>query len=182
MIKQVKTIVNLIVDKYKKRFSDRIDYSRKAGVTIGDGCKLNDIPSWGSEPWLIEIGNHVEVSSAVTFITHDGATWVFRDQEKYKEVIKYGKIIIHDNCFIGMKSMVMPNVEIGPNAIVGAGSLVTKNVPEGCVFAGVPARYICTVKEYADKCLEQNLNYDKNLYQLDKKRSILLAMKKQTSE
>lgn len=179
MIKKIKSIFNLLADKYRRRFSDRILYSKRKGVQIGTGCKLNDIPSWGSEPWLITIGNHVEISSAVTFITHDGATWVFRDQEKYKDVIKYGKITIHDNCFIGMQSTLMPDVEIGPNAIVGAGSLVTKNVPEGCVYAGVPAKYICTVEEYAEKCLKQNLPYDKELYMKDKKQAVLLAIEKQ---
>lgn len=175
-MRRIKSLFILLADKFRRRFSDRIDYSRKAGVTIGNGCKLNDIPSWGSEPWLISLGNHVEISSAVTFITHDGATWVFRNQEKYKDVIKYGKISIHDNCFIGMHSTIMPGVEIGPNAIVGAGSLVTKTVPEGCVYAGIPAKYICSVQEYAEKCLNNNLDYDKELYRKDKKKAVLLAL------
>lgn len=115
----------------------------------------------------------MEISSSVSFITHDGATWVFRDKERYKDVKKYGKISIKDNCFIGAHSIVLPGVIIGPNAIVGAGSLVTKDVPEGCVYAGVPAHFICTTEEYAEKCLANNHEYDKILYKTNKKKAVL---------
>jgi serine acetyltransferase len=47
----------------------------------------------------------------------------------------------------------MPDVEIGPNSIVGAGSIVTGDVPPNTVYAGNPARFICTYEEYLEKCL-----------------------------
>lgn len=59
-------------------------YARKMGVVLGENCRLIGLPDWGSEPWLISIGNHTEVSFDVAFITHDGATWCFRDQDEYK--------------------------------------------------------------------------------------------------
>lgn len=49
-------------------------YARKMGVVLGENCRLIGLPDWGSEPWLISIGNHTEVSFDVAFITHDGAT------------------------------------------------------------------------------------------------------------
>lgn len=52
-------------------------YARKMGVVLGENCRLIGLPDWGSEPWLISIGNHTEVSFDVAFITHDGATWLF---------------------------------------------------------------------------------------------------------
>lgn len=148
-------------------------YARKIGVTIGQNCRLIGNPNWGSEPWLIELGNHVEVSNNVVFVTHDGATWVFREQERYKDVIRYGKIVIRDNCFIGTNSIILPGVTIGPNAIVGAGSLVRKDVEPNSVYAGSPAQKICSLEEFAEKCLKENKVYDKKAYLIDKKAEIL---------
>ncbi len=171
-------IFRVIFRKIERYFTHPIKYARKLGVTIGDNCKLNGTPDWGSEPWLIFIGNHVELSGDVAFITHDGATWVFRSEERYKKVIRYGKITIKDNCFVGMRSTIMPGVTIGPNSIVGAGSLVVKDVPEGCVYAGVPAKFICTVDEFKEKCLAQTPDYDVEFYHRDKKAAVLEMLKK----
>lgn len=103
----------------------------------------------------------------------DGATWCFRDEPAYKDVIKYGKISIGDNCFIGANVTILPGVTIGPNSIVGAGSVVTKNVEPDSVYAGVPARRICSLREYADKCLENTPAYNKEAYCRDKKKEVL---------
>lgn len=125
-----------------------IEYARKLGVTIGDDCRFINFPMFGSEPYLIEIGNHVTISSDVVFSNHDGGTWVFREQEKYKLTLKYGKIKIGNNCFIGLRSVILPGVTIGDNCVIGACSLVTKNIPSGEVWGGTGAfhlenRYLC---------------------------------------
>lgn len=52
--------------------------------------------------------------------------------------------------FIGSNSIVLPNVTIGPNTIVGAGTLVNKSL-QGGVYAGIPAKYICSFEEFAEK-------------------------------
>lgn len=83
------------------------------------------------------------------FITHDGGTHVLRKEEP--EICIYGPIVIGCNTFIGARSLVLPNVKIGNNVIVGAGSIVTKSVPDDVVVAGVPARVICTIDEYRKK-------------------------------
>lgn len=80
-------IIKKIYAKYLK-MTDPIKYSKHLGVTIGNECKIISSPNWGSEPWMIRIGNHSEISFGVTFITHDGVTWVFRNQEKYKDVVR----------------------------------------------------------------------------------------------
>lgn len=118
----------------KKR--DPIRYAREIGVTIGKNCRLIGSPNWGSEPWLITIGNHTEVSCDCALVTHDGATWVFRNEEKYKNVVKFGKIKIGDDCFIGARSTIMPGVSIGDKAIVGACSLINKSIPSGEIWRG----------------------------------------------
>ena len=52
-------------------------------------------------------------------------------------------VILREACWIGMNSVILPGVELGPHTIVGAGSVVTKSFPEGnCVIAGNPAKQI----------------------------------------
>ena len=106
-------------------------YARKMGVVLGENCRLIGLPDWGSEPWLISIGNHTEVSFDVAFITHDGATWCFRDQDEYKGTLKFGRIRIGNNCFIGARSTILPGVTIGDNSIVAVGAVVNKSIPSG---------------------------------------------------
>jgi acetyltransferase-like isoleucine patch superfamily enzyme len=111
--------------------------------------------SFGSEPYLISIGDHCEITSGVKFITHDGGTWIFRADKNY-EGSKFGPIKIHENCFIGLNSIILPGVEIGPGSIIGAGSVVTKRVPKNTVYAGNPAKYVCSTERYLEKCKYEN--------------------------
>jgi tetrahydrodipicolinate N-succinyltransferase len=84
-------------------------------------------------------------------MTHDGAKWVLEQNADF-EGSKFGPIIIRDNSFIGVNAIIMPSIVIGPNSVVGAGSVVTKDVPPNSVYAGNPARFICTYEEYLEKC------------------------------
>ena len=146
---------------------------KRRGLQIADDCRMISLPEFGAEPYLISIGRHVTITSHVTFITHDGGTWVFRDQPKYKEVIRYGRITIHDNCFIGKGATLMPGISIGPNAVVAAGALVTKDVPPGTVVGGIPAKVITTVEAYAESCLALTPPYDREAYKRDKVAELL---------
>lgn len=146
---------------------------KKQGLQISDDCRILGMPNFGSEPYLISIGKHVAIASKVTFITHDGATWVFRKLPRYNDVIKYGRITIHDNCFIGYGSIIMPGVSIGPNSVVAAGSLVNKDVPPNSIVVGTPAKVLHSIEDYAEKCLALTPNYDKEKYKIDKKSELL---------
>lgn len=154
-----------------------VKYARSIGVNVGERTSLM---TWrfGSEPWLINIGDHVRITSNVRFITHDGGSWVFRENEKYKDVKKFGKIDIKDNCFIGNNVVLMPDITVGPNSVVGAGAVVTKDVPPGTVVAGVPAKVIMTVEEYAEKSLENTPPYDMEAYKRDRQSEILKYINK----
>jgi acetyltransferase-like isoleucine patch superfamily enzyme len=145
----------------------------QGGLQIADDCRMMGLPSFGAEPFLISIGRHVTISAHVAFITHDGGTWVFRDQPKYREVIKYGRIVIHDNCFIGYGARILPGVSIGPNAVVAAGSVVTKDVPPDSVVAGVPAHVLASLEEYAERCLAEMPSYDPVAYRRDKANELI---------
>lgn len=95
---------------------------------------------------LISLGDNVWIASNVTFVTHDVIHCMLNNKletDEFKENI--GCIDIKDNVFIGSNSRVMMNVTIGANTIIGAGSLVCKDIPGDGVYAGIPARYICSL-------------------------------------
>jgi acetyltransferase-like isoleucine patch superfamily enzyme len=131
----------------------------KAGLKLGRDVRVIGKPDFGSEPYLIEIGNHVTISSNVTFITHDGATWVFRHLPAYLGLQRFGRIVIGDNCFIGAGAIIMPGVSIGSNSVVGAGAVVTRSVPADSVVAGVPARRVCSYEEYVERMVPRCRSY-----------------------
>jgi acetyltransferase-like isoleucine patch superfamily enzyme len=151
-------------------------YLKTQGLEMASDCRFMGFPRFGSEPYLISIGRHVTISSGVSFITHDGGTWVFREQPKYRNVIKYGRIVIHDNCFIGARAIIMPGVSIGPNAVIAAGSIVTKSIAPNTVAGGVPARYLSPLEAYAEKALRDTPDYEIEAYLRNKKKELLRTL------
>lgn len=147
----------------------RIWQARRAGLVLGEGCRFARFPSFGTEPYLITLGNHVAIASDVVFITHDGGTFAFRHQERYRKVIKYGRINILDNCVIGERAILLPGVTIGPNSVVAAGAVVSRNVPPNVLAAGNPAKPVMTMLQYAEWSLASTPDYDEAAYHRDKK-------------
>ena len=123
----------------------------RLGLRIGKDVRISGRPYFGGEPYLISIGNHVTISFNVSFITHDGATWVFRDRPEFKGLQRFGRIDIGDNVFVGANTTLLPGITIGSDVVVGAGSVVTKDLPGNAVYAGVPARFICSLDEYVKR-------------------------------
>ena len=127
---------------------DPVAYARGLGVTVGRDCRLLAVTAgtFGSEPYLISLGDHVTVTDGVRFVTHDGGVWVFREQEPDIDVI--GPITVGNNVFIGLGAILMPNVTIGDNCVIGAGAVVTRDIPDNTVAVGMPARPIGTIESY----------------------------------
>ena len=121
-------------------------YLRKQGVRIGKNSSIL-YPSYvdGRLPYLLEIGDDVVISLYVTILTHDAASaWA-------GDLVKVGRVRINDHVFIGANTTVMCNVAIGPNAIVGAGSVISRDVPPDSVVAGNPAKLVCSMEKFKVK-------------------------------
>lgn len=176
--------MNYILKKLYQKFymhfggnEAKIRLARKDGVKIGDGCTILGTPHWGSEPFLIEIGNNVRITSGVQFVNHDGGIHVLRREwssefEAIPEADLFGRIKVGNNVFIGIKTIILPGVTIGDNVIIGAGSIVTKDIPSNCVAAGVPARVTRKLEDY----------YKKNRDRIDKTKNMDSKQKKEYLE
>lgn len=143
-----------IIRKARIRFtspSNRAVLMKKYGINIGKGCEVYDNVSFGSEPYLIKIGDKVRITSGVRFLTHDGGVWVLRNSGVLPNSDSFGMINIGSNVHIGINSIIMPGVTIGNNVVIGVGSIVTKNIPDNSIACGVPAKVIKSISEYYDK-------------------------------
>jgi acetyltransferase-like isoleucine patch superfamily enzyme len=140
-----------IIDFFFRRTKDRVSYAKYKGVKVGQNCRIY-ITDFGSEPFLISIGNNVTITSGVKFITHDGCTWLMRDEKGRR--FYYAPISIGNNVFVGMNSIIMPGVKIEDNVIIGAGSVVTKSIPCGSIVAGTPAKIIGNYNDIQQRMLD----------------------------
>ncbi|MDR0374026.1 MAG: acyltransferase [Nitrososphaerota archaeon] len=125
---------------------------RKKGVSIGDGTVF--FPGGRNvdltRPCLIEIGRNCVFTQGVQICTH-GYDWAVL-REKYGEMFcSSGKVVIGDNVFVGVNTVILKGVKIGKNVIIGAGSIVTTDIPDNCVAAGNPCRVIMSIEQYFEK-------------------------------
>ena len=139
---------------YRRLYPER--YARHIGVNAGENLHVYGPVSWGTEPWIITLGNNVHITGECKFIAHDGGTLIFRNQIPDLEITK--PIVVGDNVYIGEESLILPGVTIGSNVVIGARSVVTKNIPDNSVACGVPARVIKTTDEYLEKIKSESLH------------------------
>lgn len=130
-----------------------VKYARSLGVKVGHGVKFygSNHHMFSTEPWLITIGNNVHITVDVVFLTHDGGTLILKEEEIPPQFVLTGPIVVGDNTYIGTRTTILPGVKIGSRCIIGAGSVITKDVPDNSVAAGVPARVISSVDKYIEK-------------------------------
>lgn len=136
----IKNVYHLLLEVKRKRY---IDGLQRKGLVLGKN--VNIVGSFFFDPshcFLISIGDNCTICPNVRLIAHDAST------KLHLGYTKIGKIHIKENCFIGDSTIILPGVTVGPNAIVGAGALVVKDVEPGTVVAGNPARVISTLEDY----------------------------------
>lgn len=140
---------------YLRKFKP-IKYIDKCGLRHGTNLHTYGKIDWGTEPWIITIGNNVHITDGVKFITHDGGTLLFRNVVPDLEITK--PITIGNNVYFGNNVIVLPGVAIGDNVIIGAGAVVSKSIPSNSVAVGVPAKVIKCIDDYFDKIKKESLH------------------------
>ncbi len=148
-----------IIEKLKRKYVEfkggetYINYLRKKGIKIGKNCTIGPARTINvdlSRPYLVEIGDEVRLNYGLTIMTHDYLSLVFKNY--YGDFLpSSGKVKIGNNVYFGRNCTVLKGVTIGNNCIIGYGSLVTKDIPDNSVAAGIPAKVICTLDRYYEK-------------------------------
>lgn len=146
----------------------RAEYLKKQNMFAQFGEKIYWYPrNLPSDPEMIYLHNNIKIATGVYFCTHDIMELMFNDNpicvdKLKKETLKdrferhKDKIEIYDNVFLGANAMLMGGIKVGPNAIVAANSVVTKDVPENSVVAGNPAKIIGTYSDVLEKRIQEN--------------------------
>ena len=166
----MKKIYQRIASLYWRYFVSPEKYARHIGVKIGNDCLIST-RNWSSEPYLVQIGDNVQVTRGVSIHTHGGAHVL---REKYPTFDIFGKVVIEDGAYIGAFSQIMPGVTIGKGALVAAGSVVTKSVAPHSVVGGNPAKFISTVNDYYEKNKQYSVGSKGLTY--EKKKELLQSL------
>lgn len=149
-----------------------INHMKNIGVKIGDNCHIFEPKSVNIDlyrPYLLEMGNNVILCAKTTILTHDYSHCVVCG--KFGRNIGDAKPVkIGNNVFVGIDAMILMGTEIGSNVIIGAKSVVFGKIPDNCVVAGNPAKIICTIDEFFEKRIKNEVICAKNNVLLAKER------------
>lgn len=160
-MKKLKTIIQIILLRsiysshilhVLSRGSLRPAILRFCGAKVGKNVKLGPFVYWDNHLELLVIGDNVIVSPQVCFLFHKRDIRDFKIGDKYLEKPHiYNTIVLKNNCTIGTRALILPGVTIGEGAAVGAGAVVTKDVPNWSVVTGFPASVAKLYKEKNDE-------------------------------
>ena len=112
---------------------------------IGAGTRIYPSNLDGLFPHLVHIGKNCIIAPEAMILTHDASYYLFTGE------YRVAPVHIGDNCFIGIGVVIMPGVTIGNQVVIGAGSVVTRDIPGDSVAVGTPAKVICSISEYLEK-------------------------------
>ncbi len=119
-------------------------------MRIGEGVELPP-STWidAAHCYLISIGDRCRFGPQCLILAHDA------QMDEFLDAGRVGRVIIGEVCQIVARTVILCNVEIGPNTVVETGSVVSTSLPGGTYCAGSPARVVCTVPEYAERVMAE---------------------------
>ena len=161
-----KLLYQVSPEKYKEKYPK---FLRDIGINISEnyyatrhGFIAPSVVFDANDYSLITIGDATTISVDVVFLTHDYS--ITKGLKLINPQLKgrfLKPISVGNNCFIGMRTILLPGTTLGDNVIVGAGSVVKGKFPDNVVIAGNPAKILCRTEEWAQKHFEAQ-DYQQN--------------------
>lgn len=153
----IDSIISKIKELLRRRSSESyIEYLRKCGVSIGEGTYIQSPKTTNidiTRPSLVTIGNNCFINNNFEIYTHDWVSHVFLHSGR-ELINSSGRVTIKNNVAFGSHVMILKGVTIGDNCFIGAGSIVTKDIPSNSIAVGVPAKVVMSLEEYYQKRLK----------------------------
>ena len=136
-----KRILKLLVKNFPA-YQIRRNLLRAAGYTVGNNVYIGEdliIIDELNDKGYLRLGNGVSIAERVTLVISSRPNF-----SRFSNIVpsNHGPIVIENDAWLGTGVIVMPNITIGEGAVVGAGSVVNRDVPPFTVVAGVPAKPI----------------------------------------
>ncbi len=118
-----------------------------AKLTIGNNVGISASCIWCSKS--ITIGNDVKIGSGCIIMDTDSHSLNYLDRKNDDDFVNTNRkpVVIGDDVLIGTRSIVLKGVSIGERSVIGAGSIVTSDIPSNCIAAGNPCRVIKLIEK-----------------------------------
>lgn len=139
--------INLRIQRYIDEAY--LELLRRRGANIGKRIFARHLSVEEKFSKLLTIEDEVVFAYGTRIILHDSAL-----NNLVSAPIKFGKVIIRRTAYIGARCTILPGVEIGEGAIIGACSLVTKDIPPYSIAFGIPARVVDSRENYEKRFIE----------------------------
>lgn len=120
-------------------------FLRAAGVQIGSNCMISIRAKIDTRRGQVIIGNGCTITYGCVILSHDASARHINPADTGER-----QVIIEDNVYIGVNSVILGNARIGKNSVIGAGSVVTKDVPPNVIAVGNPATVIKEITRLKD--------------------------------
>lgn len=122
-------------------YGDKI--SNEPAIQIGNRCYLSfGISILGSSTGKVKIGDNVLFASNIMVTNENHGINPESDIPYMAQPLSIKDVEVSDGCWIGENVCILPGVKIGKKCVIGAGSIVTKSIPDYCIAVGIPARVI----------------------------------------